>query len=89
MKDVIYVVLDFDKCVGKYLRPVGYTKTKDEANLCCEKAINDGKDRVWMEVEPIIEHEGKPEAELEGYEKTREQLREIMSNHNVNLEMMK
>jgi hypothetical protein len=43
----------------------------------------------WLREQIKYNAEGKPEAELEGYEKTREQLREIMDSHNVNLEMMK
>lgn len=42
----------------------------------------------WLREQIKYNAEGKPEAEIEGYEKTRDQLREIMDSHGVNLEMM-
>ena len=42
----------------------------------------------WLRGEIKYNAEGKPSEEIDAYDKVRDQLREIMNNHNVNLEML-
>jgi len=42
----------------------------------------------WLRGEIKYNAEGKPSEEIDAYDKVRDQLREIMNNHGVNLEML-